>query len=200
LRSSSLLFVADAKKIVLESLGRLRVELARRLELTGERRFDFLWVTDFPMFAWNEEERRWDAEHHPFTSPDTLDAAELKADPGRFTARAYDLVLNGTELGSGSVRIHRREMQEAVFEVLGIGAEEAEQKFGFLLSALRYGAPPHGGFAIGLDRLVMILVGAESIREVIAFPKTQRGICPVTAAPADVSAAQLKELGLTILE
>ena len=194
-----LFFVADRPKVVFESLGRLRLELARRLDRIPANRWDFLWVTDFPMFEWNEDDKRWNAVHHPFTSPDTQDPEELKADPGRFTARAYDLVLNGNELGSGSIRIHDRRMQEAVFDVLGIGAEEAEEKFGFLHSALKYGAPPHGGFAVGLDRVVMILGGCESIREVIAFPKTQRAICPVTGAPGQVDDAQLRELGLRLL-
>lgn len=195
-----LFFVADKPDVVLECLGRLRIELAKRLDIIPEGRFDFLWVTDFPMFNWNKEERRWDAEHHPFTSPDTTDPGELAADPGRFTARAYDLVLNGTEIGSGSIRIHSGKMQRAVFDCLGTTPEEAEEKFGFLLSALKYGAPPHGGFAIGLDRVVMLLVGADSIREVIAFPKTQRAICPVTSAPGGVSPAQLKELGLSTID
>jgi aspartyl-tRNA synthetase len=195
-----LFFVADERKIVLDALGRLRCELAPRLGLIPEGKYSFLWVTDFPMFSWNKEENRWDAEHHPFTSPDTANPADLAADPGRFTARSYDLVLNGIEMGSGSIRIHRQDMQQAVFRTLGIGPEEAEEKFGFLLSALRYGAPPHGGFAFGLDRITMILCGADSLREVIAFPKTQRAICPITGAPGTVSAAQLKELGIKVVE
>ena len=195
-----LFFVADKEKVALDCLGRLRLELARRLGLVPEGRFDFLWVTDFPMFAWNEDDRRWNAEHHPFTSPDTLDPGRLKSDPGAFTARAYDLVLNGNEMGSGSIRIHTLDMQKAVFDCLGIGPEEAEERFGFFLSALKYGAPPHGGFAIGLDRMVMVLLGLDSIREAIAFPKTQRAICPLTGAPGTVGSSQLKELGLSMLE
>jgi aspartyl-tRNA synthetase len=195
-----LFFVADARKVVLSALGRLRVEVAGRIGAVPEGRFDFLWVTDFPMFAWNEDEKRWDAEHHPFTSPDVADADALRADPGALTARAYDLVLNGNEIGSGSIRIHDGRMQQAVFSALGISEEEAEEKFGFLLAALKYGAPPHGGFAVGLDRIAMILSGADSLREVIPFPKTQRAVCLVTDAPSTVSAGQLKELGLRTLE
>lgn len=195
-----LLFVADMPRVVFETLGRLRLVLAERLGMIPAGRHEFLWVTDFPMFSYDDDQKRWDAEHHPFTSPDTADPAELQADPRRFTARAYDLVLNGNEIGSGSIRIHNRSMQEAVFAVLGISREEAEEKFGFLLSALKYGAPPHGGFAVGLDRLVMILAGCDSIREVMAFPKTQRAICPVTGAPGHVPQAQLRELGLGLLD
>jgi len=195
-----LLFVADERKTVLDALGRLRVDLAPKLGLIPEGKYNFLWVTDFPMFAWNKEENRWDAEHHPFTSPDVSTVEEMLADPARLTARSYDLVLNGVELGSGSIRIHRQDMQQAVFKVLGIGPEEAEEKFGFLLGALKYGAPPHGGFAFGMDRLTMILCGADSLREVIAFPKTQRAICPITGAPGAVTNAQLKELGIRTIE
>jgi aspartyl-tRNA synthetase len=195
-----LFFVADQWKTALDCLARLRLEVAGRLGLIPQDKFNFLWVLDFPMFSWNKDENRWDAEHHPFTSPGVTSVDEMKKDPGKLTARSYDLVLNGTELGSGSIRIHNQEMQRAVFEVLGIGAEEAEEKFGFLLSALKFGAPPHGGFAAGLDRIVMILAGEPSLREVIAFPKTQRAICMVTGAPGKVSPAQLKELGLKLIE
>ncbi len=191
-----LLFVADEWKTALDCIGRLRLEVASKLGLVAEGKFNFLWVVDFPMFTWNKEERRWDAEHHPFTSSSARTPDEVRKDPGHLVSRAYDLVLNGTELGSGSIRIHDQTMQQAVFDVLGITPEEAEEKFGFLLSALKFGAPPHGGFAIGLDRVVMILAGAPSLREVIAFPKTQRAICLVTGAPGRVADAQLKELGL----
>ena len=195
-----LCFVADEWKTALDCTGRLREEVAARLGMIPHDRYEFLWIVDFPMFSWNKDERHWDAEHHPFTSPDAGDPEAMKKDPGRLTARSYDLVLNGTELGSGSIRIHKQAMQKAVFDVLGITPAEAQEKFGFLLSALKYGAPPHGGFAIGLDRVVMILAGAPSLREVIAFPKTQRAICLVTSAPGAVSEAQLAELGLRLRE
>jgi aspartyl-tRNA synthetase len=157
-----------------------------------------VWIIDFPLFEWNDEEKRWDAMHHPFTAPHDADAATGLADPAGARAKAYDLVLNGQEIGGGSIRIHSRALQERVFELLGIGEAEATAKFGFLLEALEYGAPPMGGIAFGLDRLVATLAGAESIRDVIAFPKTQRGTCLLTDAPAAVAAAQLAELGLAV--
>jgi aspartyl-tRNA synthetase len=195
-----LFFVADEWKTTLDCIGRLRLELGNRLGLIPKDKFNFLWVLDFPMFSWNKDEKRWDAEHHPFTSSNATTPEDIKKDPGKLVARSYDLVLNGNEIGSGSIRIHRPEMQQAVFEALGIGPEEAEEKFGFLLAALRFGAPPHGGFAFGLDRVVMILAGESSLREVIAFPKTQRAICLVTGAPGKVAPGQLKELGLKLTE
>jgi len=157
-----------------------------------------LWVVDFPMFEWDEDARRWSAMHHPFTSPQDDDAAALRAFPAGALARAYDMVLNGSEIGGGSVRIHRQEMQSTVFELLGIDAAEAAAKFGFLLEALKLGAPPHGGIAFGLDRLAMLMTGADSIREVIAFPKTQTAADPLTDAPTAVSEAQLKELHIRV--
>ncbi len=165
---------------------------------TADRPWAFCWVTDFPLLRWNGDEQRWEAEHHPFTAPHPEDIGRLASDPGTVRARAYDLVLNGTELGSGSIRIHQEPLQRQLFTVLGISEETAQQRFGFLLEAFRYGAPPHGGFALGLDRFVALLTGAESIREVIAFPKTQTGVDLVTDAPSDVTEAQLKELGLAV--
>jgi len=177
-------------------LGELRVRLARELGLVDTTRNGWLWVTDFPLVAWNDEASRWDSLHHPFTAPRPEDLEKLEEDPGAVRSAAYDLVLNGSELGGGSIRIHQPEVQERVFNLLGIGAESARQKFGFLLDALRYGAPPHGGIALGLDRIVMQLAGTENIRDVIAFPKTQNGSDLMTEAPAPVDPAQLTELRL----
>lgn len=189
-------FGADKAKIVNEAIGALRLKLGLDRGLV-DNDWKPLWVVDFPMFEWDEKEGRWFALHHPFTAPNcSLD--ELLSDPGRALSRAYDMVLNGTEIGGGSIRIHRTDMQSAVFKLLGISEEEAEQKFGFLLNALRYGAPPHGGIAFGLDRLVMLMSGAASIREVMAFPKTQSAWCPMIDAPAMVTDAQLRELGIRL--
>lgn len=190
-------FGADQTTVVNDALGALRVRIGKDL---GQVKTDWqpLWVVDWPMFEWDERGKRWQALHHPFTAPDSNDAAALVADPGGALSRAYDFVLNGTEVGGGSIRIHQSAMQSAVFEVLGIGAVEAEEKFGFLLEALRYGAPPHGGIAFGLDRLVMLMVGAESIREVIAFPKTQSATDMLTGAPGLADDAQLRELGIKL--
>jgi aspartyl-tRNA synthetase len=193
------LLVADRMPLAATVLGRLRVELAHRLDLVPRGTPEILWVVDFPLVEWNEEEGRWDAMHHPFTAPRDADAESGLADPGAARAKAYDLVINGQEIGGGSIRIHSRALQQRVFELLGIGEDEARAKFGFLLEALEYGAPPMGGIAFGLDRLVALLVGVESIRDVIAFPKTQKGTCPLTDAPAPVSPGQLKELGLDLL-
>ena len=190
-------FGADKAKIVNDSLGALRLELGEDLGLV-EGGWRPLWVVDFPMFEWDPDSKRWMAMHHPFTSPLNEEPAALRSDPAGALARAYDIVLNGSEIGGGSVRIHRNEMQSTVFELLGIGAEEAEKKFGFLLEALRYGAPPHGGIAFGLDRLAMLMAGADSIRDVIAFPKTQTATCPLTDAPTEVSEQQLRELHIRL--
>jgi len=157
--------------------------------------YSFLWIEEFPLLKYNEDEKKWVAEHHPFTSPKVADPSELDKEPGQIKARAYDLVLNGVEIASGSIRIHDRKLQQKLFDVIGIGKEEAEKRFGFLLNSFKYGAPPHGGIAFGLDRLVSIFTKNSSIRDVIAFPKTQKAICPLTNAPADVSTKQLKELG-----
>ncbi len=191
-----LFFGADKAKVVNDSLSALRNKIGHDLKLlTGDWRP--LWVVDFPMFERDHEDARWQAVHHPFTAP-LGDVASLKANPGQAKARAYDVVLNGLELGGGSVRIHQLEMQQVVFGLLGIERSEAEEKFGFLLNALKHGCPPHGGLAIGLDRLIMLMTGATSIREVIAFPKTQTATCPLTEAPSQVSMEQLKELGISI--
>jgi aspartyl-tRNA synthetase len=189
-------FGADKARVVNEAMGALRLKLGHDRDLV-QGQWAPLWVVDFPMFEWDEKENRWFALHHPFTAP-RCGLEELKADPGKAISRAYDMVLNGTEIGGGSVRIHRTDMQDAVFKLLGIGDEEAQQKFGFLLNALKYGAPPHGGIAFGLDRLVMLMSGATSIREVMAFPKTQSAWCPMIDAPAEVTDAQLRELGIRL--
>jgi aspartyl-tRNA synthetase len=194
-----ILLVADTMPLAATVLGRLRVALAERLRLVPAEVFQLLWVVDFPLVEWNEEEKRWDAMHHPFTAPRDEDAAGGLADPARARAKAYDLVLNGQEIGGGSIRIHSRALQQRVFELLGIGEAEARAKFGFLLEALEYGAPPMGGIAFGLDRIVAVLAGVDSIREVIAFPKTQKGTCPLTDAPTPVSPAQLAELGIAVV-
>jgi aspartyl-tRNA synthetase len=190
-------FGADAARVVNDALGALRDRLgADRELLSGGWRP--VWIIDFPMFERDEETQRWIALHHPFTAAQTDDPEALAAAPGAALSRAYDMVLNGSEIGGGSIRIHRQDMQSAVFRLLGIDAAEAEEKFGFLLEALRYGAPPHGGIAFGLDRLVMLMAGAGSIREVIAFPKTQTAACLLTDAPGAVAEDQLRELGIRL--
>ena len=190
-----LFFGADRAVVVDAALGALRNKVAQDLDLAGEG-WHVLWVTDFPMFERNEAEGRWEALHHPFTAPDPDDVGLVERDPGALRSQAYDMVLNGAEIGGGSVRIHRREMQEAVLRALGIDAGEAVDRFGHLLDALRYGCPPHGGIAFGLDRIAMLMTGSPSIREVIAFPKTQSAACPLTGAPAPASARHLRELGI----
>jgi aspartyl-tRNA synthetase len=192
-----LFFGAGETRVVNESIGALRVKLGHDRDMV-ERGWKPLWVVDFPMFEWNDKDNRWDALHHPFTSPNTEDPDELAANPGSMLSRAYDMVLNGTELGGGSVRIHSTDMQNRVFEILGIGEEEARDKFGFLLDALKYGCPPHAGLAFGLDRMIMLMTGAGSIRDVMAFPKTQTAACPLTDAPAEVTEAQLRDLNIRI--
>jgi aspartyl-tRNA synthetase len=190
-------FGADKSKVVNDALGALRLQLGHDLGLVEEG-WQPVWIVEFPMFEWDPEGRRWMAMHHPFTSPVDPDPAVLKADPKDAVARAYDMVLNGSEIGGGSIRIHREDMQSAVFDLLGIEAEQATLKFGFLLEALRYGAPPHGGIAFGLDRLAMLMSGADSIRDVIAFPKTQSAWCPLTDAPSEADEAALAELHIRV--
>lgn len=191
-------FGADKANIVNEAMGALRVKLGHDLNLI-EGEWKPVWVIDFPMFDWDEKSQRYNAIHHPFTAP-SCSVEELVASPGTALSRAYDLVLNGTEVGGGSIRINRTSMQQTVFEILGIGEDEAREKFGFLLDALKYGAPPHGGLAFGLDRLVMLMTGSSSIRDVIAFPKTQSAACPLVSAPAVVTDEQLKELGIRLIK
>jgi aspartyl-tRNA synthetase len=190
-------FGADSAKVVSDAIGALRIKVGQDQKLV-EPGWRLLWVTDFPMFEWDPDDKRWMAMHHPFTSPVNPDPEALRASPGDALSKGYDMVLNGTELGGGSVRIHRQEMQSTVFGLLGISPEDAAKKFGFLLDALKMGAPPHGGIAFGLDRLAMLMSGAESIREVIAFPKTQTAADPMTDAPTEVSEAQLKELHIRL--
>jgi aspartyl-tRNA synthetase len=190
-------FGADTAKVVNDAIGALRIKVGQDMKLVKEG-WRPLWVVDFPMFEYDPEAKRWVAMHHPFTSPMNDDPAALRADPEGALAKAYDMVLNGSEIGGGSVRIHRQEMQSTVFDLLGINAEEAQKKFGFLLDALKFGAPPHGGIAFGLDRLAMLMAGADSIREVIAFPKTQTAADPMTDAPTEVSEAQLRELHIRV--
>jgi aspartyl-tRNA synthetase len=195
-----IVLVADRKGITNQALGALRLHLTGRLGLQPGERFSFVWITEFPLFEYNESEGRLDAVHHPFTSPFREDLSLIDETPEAMRARAYDLVLNGTEIGGGSVRIHDTLTQERVFEILGISPEEAQSKFGFLLEALRYGAPPHAGMALGFDRLVAMMAGLRSIREVIAFPKTTSAACLLTDAPSAVGEEQLRELGLTVVE
>jgi aspartyl-tRNA synthetase len=191
-------FGADKAKITNDALGALRVKIGHEKGYTNGKAWEPLWVVDFPMFEYDDEGKRWNACHHPFTAPKDEHLALLESDPGKCLAKAYDLALNGSEIGGGSVRIHKEDVQSKVFRALNIGAEEAQQKFGFLLDALQYGAPPHGGLAFGLDRIVAMMTGSESIRDVIAFPKTQRAQCLLTQAPSPVDEKQLRELHIRL--
>ena len=195
-----LLFAADKDKVVFDVLGNLRLELARQLDLLKKDDFKFLWVTEFPLLEYSEEEDRYVAMHHPFTMPMEEDLQYLDSDPGRVRAKAYDIVLHGVEMGGGSVRIHQADIQSKMFEVLGFTPERAQEQFGFLLKAFKYGVPPHAGLAYGLDRMVMLMVGADSIRDVIAFPKVKDASCLMTEAPAPVDGKQLEELGIQVAE
>lgn len=191
-------FVADQSKVVHNALANLRTRLAAQLDLVDQNSFNFVWVTHFPLFEWDHEEKRYTSVHHPFTAPLEEDLGMIETSPEKMRSRAYDLVLNGIEIGGGSIRIHRQDTQERVFSVLGIGPAEAREKFGFLLEALQYGAPPHGGIAFGFDRLIMLLAGCSSIRDVIAFPKTQKATCLMSGAPTEPEIGQLLELCIKV--
>ena len=195
-----LLFAADRNKVVWDVLGNLRLEIARNLGILDKNQYNFLWVTEFPLLEWSDEENRYVAMHQPFTMPMEEDIPLLDTDPGKVRAKAYDIVLNGTELGGGSVRIHQDDIQEKMFEIIGLSKETAQERFGFLLTAFKYGVPPHAGLAFGLDRMVMLMTQADSIREVIAFPKVKDASCLMTNAPDYVDDIQLKELGIAVVE
>jgi aspartyl-tRNA synthetase len=189
-----LLFMAGPEGVVVPTMGALRLHVAKKENLLDPKEYRFVWVTEFPLFAWNPDERRWDSMHHPFTSPRAEDVPRLESAPAQARARAYDLALNGSEIAGGSIRIHMPAVQRQVFRLLGIGDEDAKARFGFFLDALEFGTPPHGGIAFGLDRILALLCGASSIREVIAFPKTAQAVDLMAGAPSGVDAKQLREL------
>ena len=193
-----LLFAADRNKVVWDVLGNLRLELARQMELLDKNEYKFLWITEFPLLEWSEEQNRFTAMHHPFTMPMEEDLQYLDSDPGRVRAKAYDITLNGNEIGGGSIRIHQNDIQEKMFEVLGFTKEQAYEQFAFLLNAFKYGVPPHAGLAYGLDRLVMLMAKVDSIRDVMAFPKVKDASCLMTEAPSMADDKQLAELGLEL--
>ena len=195
-----LLFAADKNKVVWDSLGALRLELARQMDLLDKNEYRFVWITEFPLLEWSEDQQRYTAMHHPFTMPMDEDIPLLDTDPGAVRAKAYDIVLNGTELGGGSVRIHQNDIQEKMFEMLGFTKEEAQERFGFLLTAFKYGVPPHAGLAYGLDRMIMLMAKEDSIRDVIAFPKVKDASCLMTEAPGVVDDQQLEELCIRIAD
>ena len=199
-----MMFVADSAYVTNDVLSRMRLDLGKKLDLMGDG-YDFIWITDYPLFEWNDDENRFEAMHHPFTSPEDEDIERMlegqvnnKEEIASLKAKAYDIVLNGNEIGGGSIRIHGSDVQQKMFNLLGISDEEAKEKFGFLLDALKYGAPSHGGLALGFDRLAMLMVGASSIRDVIAFPKTQKAVDLMSEAPSTVTPKQLKELNLKL--
>jgi aspartyl-tRNA synthetase len=187
----ALFVIADKRLVALTAMGQLRLRLGRELGLIDRTRYDLLWITEFPLLSWSEEDNRFVAEHHPFTNVMEEDVALMETNPGSVRAKSYDLVMNGIEMGSGSIRIHQSELQAKMFSLIGLSAEEAQEKFGFLLEAFQYGTPPHGGFAFGIDRLVMILNGADNLRDVLAFPKIQNGTCLMMETPAAVQKDQL---------
>ena len=194
-----LLFAADKNKVVWDVLGALRLELARQMELLDKNEYKFLWITEFPLLEWSDEQNRFTAMHHPFTMPMEEDLQYIDSDPGRVRAKAYDIVLNGNEIGGGSVRIFDQDIQSKMFKVLGFTEEQAQEQFGFLLTAFKYGVPPHAGLAYGLDRLVMLMAKQDSIRDVIAFPKVKDASDLMTEAPGHVDAKQLEELGIAVV-
>lgn len=192
--------IADKKYVALTAMGQLRLRLGKQLNLIDNKRYDLLWVTEFPLLEWSDEENRFLAMHHPFTNVMEEDIPLMDTDPGAVRAKAYDLVMNGVEMGSGSIRIHQSDVQEKMFSLLGFTKEQAWEQFGFLLGAFQYGTPPHGGFAFGIDRMVMILSGAESLRDVLAFPKIQNGACPMMDTPSAVQPEQLEQLKIRCVE